>query len=228
MSIHVMATNLAQAYGVFEPQRQHNWDFSIASNLYGSEEHDIISLSLATGFLPRVSNEEVAIPYGNEYVFVAGKAVHEAGTLVLRDWVDRQTVALLYQWRLQVYDPRTGAIGLARNYKKTAALDLTGPNVAEGTGTGAIQDVLGEFVPQNLGGGGLRNVLPSLRSWELVGCWPISFNPAANGLDMGSSGQVMVEMVVRYDKAVPLDLSTALQASGAGQKSTALAGDVVA
>ena len=79
MGLHVKATNLAQQAGFFEPQRQHNWNIEITGLGTGADA-DILSLSLAAGFVPQVSNEEVTIPYGNEYVYVAGKAVFNTTT----------------------------------------------------------------------------------------------------------------------------------------------------
>jgi len=191
MGIHVLATNLAQQNGFFEPQRQHNWNLEI-TGIGDGNDAEIISLSLANGFIPQVANEEVEIPYGNERVYVAGKAVWAAGTVTVRDWVDRRTAAVLYNWRLQVYNPVTGRIGLASQYKKKAFVVLFGPN----------QDEIGGVVSN-----------PKMeREWELIGCWPQTVNYAANGLDMSSSGQVMIELNLRYDKAI----ATQIESAGSG------------
>ena len=180
MPIHVLASRLAQQNGDFEPQRQDNFALEIVGLRGGQNDSDIITLSLATGFVPRLSHEEVAIPYGNSYVYVAGKMVWDAGNVVLRDWVDRNTADVVKQWQLQVGNPSTGQIGLARNYKKIAYVVLFGPN-STGPETG-------EFATFE-------------RQWQLVGAWPIAVNYSANTLDQSSSGQVMIEMTLRYDLA---------------------------
>lgn len=173
MAIHVLANQLAAAGGGYEPQRQHNWSL-LVHDIIGND--DVLSLSLVTGFLPRVSNEELEIPYGNERVWAAGKAVWDQGTVVVRDWIDRPTAKIVYDWRQQVYDPLTGQIGLCREYKKQCDVFLFAPNSTDGGGSGA-------------------------RIWVLHGAWPVSVAFAANGLDQTSSGQVQIEMVMRYDKA---------------------------
>lgn len=176
MPVYTRADNLASVGTGFEPQRQHNWALEL--NLPG-DDGDYITLSIASGFLPAGYNDELAIPYGNEVVYVAGKAMWDAGTIVLRDWIDRPTAKILLDWRVQVYNPTTGAIGLASDYKQDASIILFGPNVVDKSEAA----VVGE------------------RVWTLHGAWPIRVSPAANGLDMSTSGQVMIEMVLRYDKA---------------------------
>ena len=91
------ADHLASVGTGWEPQRQHNWALEL--NLAG--DNDIITLSISTGFLPVGSNEELPVPYGNEVVYVAGKAVWEAGTIVCRDYIDRPVAQLLLNWRTE-------------------------------------------------------------------------------------------------------------------------------
>ncbi len=191
MGIHVLATNLAQQDGFFEPQRQHNWNLEV-TGLGTGLDADIISLSLRAGFVPFGSNEEVMIPYGNEYVWVAGKAQWANGVVQCHDWVDRRIAAILNGWRRQVYRPDTGRIGLASEYKKKAFITLFGPN----------QDEVGGVVQT-----------PNFeREWELIGAWPQSINYASNGLDMSQSGPVLIEMNIRFDKAIP----NVLESAGSG------------
>lgn len=176
MPLYTRADNLASVGTGFEPQRQHNWALEL--NLPG-DDGDFVTLSIVNGFLPAGYNDEVPIPYGNEVVYVAGKAVWDAGTIVLRDWIDRPTAQILLDWRVSVYNPTTGAIGLAADYKQDASIILFGPNVIDQT-EGASQFE---------------------RVWTIHGCWPVRVNPASNGLDMTTSGQVMMELALRYDKA---------------------------
>lgn len=175
------ADHLASVGTGWEPQRQHNWALEL--NLAG--DNDIITLSISTGFLPVGSNEELPVPYGNEVVYVAGKAVWEAGTIVCRDYIDRPVAQLLLNWRTEVYDPTTGAIGLSGGfggvpgYKRNASIITFPPNVIDGSERG----------------------VPYQKVWTIYGAWPLRVNPAANGLDMNTSGQVMIELVLRFDKA---------------------------
>lgn len=184
MASYTRADHLASIGTGFEPQRQSN--FSVEINfrnlsLAGTDLTgiDVISLSLVGGFLPTNSNEPVPISYGNEVVYVAGKSMWEAGQLVLRDWVDRPTARILTQWRTQVYNPRTGSIGLATNYKTRASIILFPPNTPD--------IVVG--------------APPFQRVWTLEGCWPQQLNLAQNGLDQTTSGLVNIGLVLRFDKA---------------------------
>ena len=183
MPLYTRATaHLATQAGGFEPQRQHNWSFEV-SGIGGDADSQVLALSLVQGFLPTGYNEEVPIPYGNEVVYVAGRAIWEPGGLICRDFIDQNVAAQLLEWRRQVYDPATGAIGLAASYKKEASIVLFPPNYDEAAGATNT-----EFQ----------------RQWKLHGCWPIRVNAAANGLDMTSSGQVMIELSIRYDRAEAL------------------------
>lgn len=171
MAINVLADHIAREYpiGGFEPQRQHNWTLEL-HGLPGNES-DLVSLSLHQGFLPVCTNEDVEIPFGNERVWVAGRANWEMGQVIVKDFVDRPVAAALYRWRKLVYNPTNGSIGFAVRYKRRASIVLFGP---DGTGQ---------------------------REWELTGCWPTAINFAQNGLDMASSQQVFIDLRLRYDKA---------------------------
>lgn len=49
------------------------------------------------------------------------------------------------------------------------------------------------------------------RSWKLLGAWPMGNNPGKHS--HGGEGQVKIEGVIRYDKAIPSGLSGGLTAS---------------
>jgi hypothetical protein len=178
MGITVLASHLVAQAGGFEPQRQNNFCVEIPS-LSGDKE--LITLALDTAFAPVVRNEEIALPYGNEVVFAAGRAAPEPGALILRDFIDQDVLALLLNWRRDVYDERTGRIGLAADYKKTGFITMFGPD--------STQDTPGVY---------------GQRQWELVGLWPLHVNPASSGLTMNASGPVTIEMSLRFDKAFPI------------------------
>jgi hypothetical protein len=175
MAIYTRADHLASVGTGFEPQRQHNW--AVEFNL-SPDADEVIKLSLVAGFLPSGFNEVVPISFGNETVYVAGKADWEQGQVICRDWVDRATAQALLEWRAQVYNQFYGSIGLATNYKRNSSILVFPPNARDG------------FEPD-----------AGVRVWTLQGCWPVRVNPAQNGLDMTSSGQVQLEVQIRYDKA---------------------------
>lgn len=129
--------------GNFEVQRQNNWYFEVTPPSGGDNDTKrIIELALDVGFLPTEVSDEIEIHFVNERVWVAGKPTFEAGTLTLKDYVDQPVMKAVADWRRLVYNPNTGAVGLAKNYKVDADVILFAPD------------------------GTYR------RKWMLRGCWP--------------------------------------------------------
>lgn len=122
MAIPQDARHIANQAGDFAPQHQNAFMIEIAG--LDGDDKDLIVLSLHNLDMPGESNEIVEIPYGNETRKVAGKAVFEDFPLVVKDWVDRDTRAAVMRWRRQVYDSRTGNVGLPSAYKKRAEIIL--------------------------------------------------------------------------------------------------------
>lgn len=145
MAIPQDARHIANQAGDFVPQHRNNWVIEIAD--LDGDDKDLIVLSLVSSALPAESNNIVELPYGNETRKVAGKAVFEDIPLIVRDYVDRETRAALIRWRRQVYDARTGNVGLPSEYKKT-----------------------GEMILQATNGTQFRSV-------RLIGLWPSAMNP---------------------------------------------------
>jgi hypothetical protein len=134
------AQHLAPAQGSFEPQRQYDWALEIALDDAGDQV--VVMQGLESFEVPKEENEEIELHYANEVRYVAGKARFDALPLTLKDFVDVGVARAIIKWRRQVYNPETGAIGLARDYKKNADLVLVAPDQS------------------------------SLRIWKLIGCWP--------------------------------------------------------
>lgn len=134
------ANHLAPAKGFFEPQRQYNWSLEIALDDAGDQI--LIMQGLESFDTPTEHNEEIVLEYANEKRYVAGKAAFNEAELKLKDFCDMGTAQAIIKWRRQVYNPETGSIGLARDYKKSADLTLTAPNQS------------------------------SVRIWKLFGVWP--------------------------------------------------------
>lgn len=147
MAIPQDARHIANQSGDFVPQHQDNYVVEIAG-LEGDDK-DLIVLSLLSTNLPTESNNIVEIPYGNEVRKVAGKAAFEDIPLIVHDYVDRAVRAALVRWRRQVYETRTGNVGLPSDYKKT-----------------------GEIILQATNGTSFRTV-------RLIGLWPSTMNPGA-------------------------------------------------
>ncbi len=118
----ISADHIAPAGGAFEPARKNNFTIIVP---FGTTE---IQMALASCPLPKPGVGELTIPYGNEERFVAGVAKFDAVALVVKDFVRHGILRAVRQWRTMVYDPRTGAIGWARNYKKTCDIVMFGPD----------------------------------------------------------------------------------------------------
>lgn len=147
MAIPQDARHIANQAGDFVPQHQNNWLVEIAG-LEGDDK-DLIVLSLVSSNLPTEANNIIELPYGNEIRKVAGKATFEDIPLIVRDYVDRDVRGALVRWRRQVYDTRTGNVGLPSEYKKTAEMILQATNGTQ------------------------------LRTVRLIGVWPSTMNPGA-------------------------------------------------
>lgn len=145
MPITLTAAHVAPEGGQYEPQRNNNWVVSI-TNLAQAE---IITLSLIKFTQPNREITEIVIPYGNEERKVAGRVKYDEATLVLKDYVDKSTWGVLWAWQEQIHNSVTGAIGLARNYKKHGYLQYYWPD--------------GSFS----------------RSWTLLGLWPKKTTPTS-------------------------------------------------
>jgi len=119
------ADHLAAEAGSFEPQRQNNFTFEVA---LGDADRDLIEMGLNALPLPNEANEIVELLFQNEKRKVAGQSTVDDVTLTIVDFVDKDTRGAIMRWRKMVYDPQTGKIGLAKDYKKTAYIVLHGPD----------------------------------------------------------------------------------------------------
>jgi len=154
------ADHIAAEAGTFEPQRQNN--FTVEIPLGNDKEY--ISLSCQAIPLPVESNDEVEIQYQNEKRYVAGQATFDATSFTVRDYVDVDTRGAIMRWRHQVYNPATGAIGLASNYKKTVWIVMEGPDGA------------------------------TTRVCKLTGCWPQAVNGGTLDMSASDQVQIEVTL----------------------------------
>lgn len=149
MTAPLDARNIANQNGTFSPQHVNNWMLEI-SGLTGSDDKDLILLSLMNTNIPTSSNDVVETHYGNESRKSAGKAKFEAIPLSVHDYVDMAVRLACENWRKAVYDPATGIIGQPSAYKKTCDLILVSP---DGVSTRTYQCV--GLWPSKLEGGSL-------------------------------------------------------------------------
>ena len=110
--------------GQFEPQRTNNFIilFPIGAQL--------IRKALNKFPIPKDSNPPIIINYGNEQRKVAGAARFTNAVLELVDYIDSDVLGEIEAWADSVYEPRTGQIGYAQNYKVNATVKALGPDGA--------------------------------------------------------------------------------------------------
>jgi len=151
----------------YEPARQFDFDIKIY-DIAGSKD---VTLSVESGFLPNVTNEEIELPFFNSRIWVAGKASYETGTLTVRDFIDQQVASNIWNWYQRVYNSVSGYLGRQTEYKKKA--DITTYKV--GLTEGAI----------------------AASKWKISGVWPTAVNFGT--LDYTANDIVKIELTLRYE-----------------------------
>lgn len=131
----------------FEVQRTNNFRVIIdASKIVAGVAANIITLAIDSVDIPELSNDPINLDYGNSDVKVAGKAALGDSSIAVKDFIEPNIEKILWYWRLLVYNPQTGKVGWAKNYKKNIDLAQFGPN--------------GEVV----------------RTWKCMGVWPTNLS----------------------------------------------------
>lgn len=150
--------------GQYEPMRANNGLLVIDGIPEWDQTEGQVTLSLESFPIPKENNAQIEARYFNERRKFAGPANVEDMEVVIKDTVDRDVARVLLGWRRQVYQPykldaginsgfgtpfpgEAGAVGLAKNYKKTGTIFLVAPD-------GSHQ-----------------------RAWMVQGLWPMSFDP---------------------------------------------------
>jgi len=150
----------------YEPLRKNHFRLNI-SGLPGSADSDTIGLALVSFPVPTVAVERTSIDFGNEQRHVAGGATIEQANLTVVDYIDPDTAEYLFEWFKEVYDPDTGKVGLAADYKKDGSVVLYDP---EGT---------------------------EVREWSLSGIFPTNFNQGEFSMSArGEVQQIQMQLSV--------------------------------
>lgn len=95
-----------------EPLRVNQWELSIP--FIGDDIH----LWCNGAALPEQSVDKMTIRHFNQLANVAGQTQTEDGSVTVRDIVTPDVYDRFYRWWLLVYNPESGAIGFASEYKK--------------------------------------------------------------------------------------------------------------
>lgn len=127
MPIEMLGADRLASRG-FEVQRTNNFEIQILSSDTTDKTREL-RLAVVSGFLPNESNETIMLNYGNTQISVAGVAKpNNSGTLVVRDFIEKDTEKFIDDWRAQVYDKDTNAIHFAYEYKKDAKIIQYAPD----------------------------------------------------------------------------------------------------
>jgi hypothetical protein len=127
----------------YEPQRVSNCIIKFG---LGGGDDDVLEMALSTFPLPKTANGIIEHQHVNEKRKFAGTPTFDDLQVVYKDMVDVNIAQILQKWRYMVYNPETGQIGLASQYKKIGTITQFAPN--------------GGFI----------------RQWKLIGAWPSAFD----------------------------------------------------
>lgn len=176
---------LLQAGGSYEPQRKSNFALIIEG-----DGLDNLILQLKDVDIPAITLTQKGIKYFNETMHYAGSVTPFADlTVNYHDYIDRNGLALLSAWYKQGFDPKTGAIGWAKDYKKNGQLLMLPPGIA-GVTPGAVSEYSAD-----------------VRSWKLQGLWIKGFKP--DMFDHDNDGDnTLLNVVFSVDRAFPEAMET--------------------
>lgn len=163
------SAHLAAQSGMFEPQRGNNAllrIYDLRGDISGAKGESILTLSLQSFPLPTVTVEPLETFWVNEKRKIPGMVTFEDMEVVYKDFVDVGTAHVLKSWHEQVYNPYTGKIGLARNYKKEGMVELFAPD--------------GSFS----------------RYYSLQGVWPSTFNPGTIDMTSAEPVVITMTLVI--------------------------------
>ncbi len=125
----------------YEVMRTNNFEVVIAD--VGG---DTLTLAVESFPLPTTGNDPLELRYQNALIKVAGSKTLDDFELVVKDFIVADTEKIINDWQKKVYNPETGEIGWAADYKKNGTVYEYSPD-------GSVN-----------------------RKWKLEGIWPNSVN----------------------------------------------------
>lgn len=124
----------------FQIQRKNHFRVEFNSNFV----NEGLSFLVTSFALPRETTDTFKANYWNDAVNLPGKTNFETSQLVIKDAINYDTEKQFLRWRLRVYNPKTGKVGYAEDFKCNA--------------------VVKEYSPSG----------DVIREWTLIGCFPSS------------------------------------------------------
>ena len=92
------------------------------SNVTDTDDGQNLDLIIQKAFLPQVSLQVLELRHGNDSKKLAGVATWQGGQITILDTLSRKELDAVLDWFHQTYDTETGAIGLAKDYKKDGTI----------------------------------------------------------------------------------------------------------
>lgn len=166
----------------FEPQRNNTFKFVVSDlsdidiksfgvdtiPLNGGDAAKTLELAVKASSVPHFDINKITINRGNNQMYFAGKPTFKDGQITVHDYIGTYVKEILLAWQRQAYDVRTGKIGLAADYKRTATLYELTPDYQ------------------------------IIREWKLYGCWISSLSEGNYDYDSDDSRTVDATIVFDY------------------------------
>jgi hypothetical protein len=155
-------------------RKQNNFIVSIIDVTDSTEDGgNNLDLVIQQAFLPQISLNVLEFRHGNDAKKLAGVASFTGGTLTILDTLSRKELDALMAWFYQTYNPETGALGLASEYKKNG-------RIIEFASDGRYR-----------------------RTWDVKGLFISQFNPGTLDASSGEMKQISVEIQIDPSSMVP-------------------------
>lgn len=173
-------TYLADKPQYYEPQRANGFKFVVKdlsnldlasfglTNLPLTSRSEALEVSVKASSVPHFDMDKITINRGNNQVHFAGKPSFKDGQISVHDYIGAYTKDILLAWQRQAYDVRTGKVGLATDYKKTAKLYELTPDYQ------------------------------IVRAWTLYGCWISSLSEGNYDHDSSDAKIVDATVIYDY------------------------------
>lgn len=145
----------------FQIQRKNHYEVTFD----GSYVDPKLSLLVTSFRLPNEQTETFKSNYWNDSVNQTGRTSFSEGNLIIKDAINFDTEKAFLGWRLRVYNPKTGKVGYAEDYKCNATVKEYSPD-------GSI-----------------------IREWTLIGCFPSSVEYGDLSYDDAGEKQISVTIM---------------------------------
>ena len=153
----------------YQIQRKNHFEITFDSSMVNSG----LSFLVTSFALPKESTDTFKANYWNDSVNLPGKTNFQESQLIIKDAINYDTEKQFMAWRLRVYNPKTGKVGYAEDFKCNAKVREFSPS--------------GDIV----------------REWDLIGCWPssveygdLTYNEAG---EKNITATIMYDKAYRHD-----------------------------